>query len=75
MEKKLKKLIGQQVDVLVIADGFQVGIFGELVFHAKTNSFSVGDFCNRYISFKSEKVKKVTRADIDADCVGIVIRP
>ena len=75
MEAKLKKLIGQQVDVLVMGDGFQVGILGKLVFHANTNSFSVGDFCDKYISFTSEKVKKVMRATLDADCVGIVIRP
>ena len=75
METKLKKLIGRQVDVLVMGDGFQVGIFGELVFHERTNSFSAGDFCNRYVSFTSEKVKKVTRSTFDADYVGIVIKP
>jgi hypothetical protein len=75
MQDKLKKLIGQQVDVLVMGDGFQVGIFGTLVFHADTKSFSVGDFSDKYISFKSEKVKKVIRADIDPDSVGIMIRP
>ena len=44
METKLKKLIGQQVDVLVMGDGFRVSIFGELVFDAEINSFRVGDF-------------------------------
>lgn len=74
MEAKLKKLIGRQVDVLVMGDGFYVGIFGELVFDAEINSFRVGDF-NRNISFKSGKVKKIARADIDADYVGIMIKP
>jgi hypothetical protein len=74
MQDKLKKLIGQQVDVLVMGDGFQVNLFDKLVFHPNANCFSVGDFCDKYISFMGDKVTSIVNLD-DESGVGIVIRP
>ena len=72
MKDKLKKLIGQQVDVSVKSDGFEANVFDKLVFWEKSNLFVVGSYDKR-ISFTSEKVKRIIRLD-DETTMAIVIK-
>jgi hypothetical protein len=72
MQNKLKKLIGQQVDVSVKSDGFEANVFDKLVFWEKLNLFVVGSYDKR-ISFTSEKVKRIVRLD-DETTMAIIIK-
>ena len=72
MKDKLKKLIGQQVDVSVMSDGFEANVFDKLVFWEKLNLFVVGSYDKR-ISFTSEKVKRIVRLD-DETTMAIIIK-
>ena len=72
MQNKLKKLIGQQVDVSVMSDGFEANVFDKLVFWEKLNLFVVGGYDKR-ISFTSEKVKRIVRLD-DETTMAIIIK-
>lgn len=72
MQNKLKKLIGQQVDVSVMSDGFEANVFDKLVFWEKLNLFVVGSYDKR-ISFTSEKVKRIVRLD-DETTMAIIIK-
>lgn len=72
METKLKKLIGQQVDVSVMSDGFEANVFDKLVFWEKLNLFVVGGYDKR-ISFTSEKVKRIVRLD-DETTMAIMLK-
>jgi hypothetical protein len=72
MQNKLKKLIGQQVDVSVKSDGFEANVFDKLVFWEKLNLFVVGSYDKR-ISFTSEKVKRIVRLD-DETTMAIMLK-
>jgi hypothetical protein len=72
MQNKLKKLIGQQVDVSVKSDGFEANVFDKLVFWEKLNLFVVGGYDKR-ISFTSEKVKRIVRLD-DETTMAIMLK-
>ena len=72
MQDKLKKLIGQQVLVSVMSDGFEANVFDKLGFWEKHNLFFVGSYDKR-ISFTSEKVKRIMRLD-DETTMAIVIK-
>ncbi len=72
MQNKLKKLIGQQVDVSVMSDGFEANVFDKLVFWEKLNLFVVGGYDKR-ISFTSEKVKRIVRLD-DETTMAIILK-
>jgi len=72
MQNKLKKLIGQDVLVSVMSDGFEANVFDKLVFWEKHNLFVVGSYDKR-ISFTSEKVKRTMRLD-DETTTAIVIK-
>jgi hypothetical protein len=72
MQNKLKKLIGQQVDVSVMSDGFEANVFDKLVFWEKLNLFVVGGYDKR-ISFTSEKVKRIVRLD-DETTMAIMLK-
>ena len=72
MQNKLKKLIGQQVDVSVKSGGFEANVFDKLVFWEKLNLFVVGSYDKR-ISFTSEKVKRIVRLD-DETTMAIMLK-
>ena len=72
MKDKLKKLIGKDVLVSVMSDGFEANVFDKLVFWEKHNLFVVGSYDKR-ISFTSEKVKRTMRLD-DETTTAIVIK-
>jgi hypothetical protein len=72
MQNKLKKLIGKDVLVSVMSDGFEANVFDKLVFWEKHNLFVVGSYDKR-ISFTSEKVKRTMRLD-DETTTAIVIK-
>ena len=73
MQNKLKKLIGKDVLVSLMSEGFEANVFDKLGFWEKHNRFFVGGHDKR-VTFTSEKVKRIMRLD-DETTTAIVIKP
>ena len=73
MQDKLKKLIGKDVLVSLMGDGFEANFFDKLGCWEKHNLFFVGGHDKR-ITFTSEKVKRIMRLD-DETTTAIIIKP